>query len=519
MGRVSVVGVVVYTVLSLCSVVVLSVTTDATTVASITNVSVISTIVNPDTTDLILDTITDVDNVTDTVNNTVTDAPPVKQRMPAWTRCLMEGQGNKTADESTIVAVLLSWCTGYKKIIPCLAKRIPKQARTNPLDFFLSLAFNPSTLMKRSKDICKEIPVLAGRILCAVNSSQTDAGRCTRRFGVSLGHMYSAYGNGVSRGALKPLGCDLTRETTRCLEKTLHSCEPDVKQVLLSYYALFTARKCIVKTVAKPPVPVNTDPITVRCAHESAKLAKLDGAAPKTLRESVIRGMRVDCQTYEARFKCYERELKHPNDFWDTWLRNTFDLQNALEGHREMCPRIEDIIQQVTPDCFNMSEPFIRNCENTFATSANDMKTDPTFNDTDIGEGACNASIVKAACYKEAFLKCDPNLADIMMQTVLRPLPAECRDRGITGSGVASLNVTDTKAIDVKTIDSKTITDAVAVAAEKLLGTVSPTDGTTVNKTSNVSYVLLSILKLNKLLVVLYYHYWVKSCFATTTCS
>ncbi|XP_071088807.1 uncharacterized protein [Haliotis cracherodii] len=499
MGKVTVV-VVVATVLSLCSVDVLSVTTDVTPVSSTTDVSLIpiaTTAVTPVTTDIILDAITDaitdVSNITDTANYTVTDAPPVEQ-MPAWSRCLLEAAGNRTADESTIVAILISWCRGYKKIIPCLAKGIPRQAAKNPLDFFIALTFNPSNLKKRSKDICREIPVLAGRILCAINSSQADAGRCTRRFSVSLRHMYAAYGNGVSRGALRPLGCDLTRETTRCLDKTLHSCEPDVKQVLLNYYALFTARKCIVKTVAKTSITINKDPITMRCAKESAKLAKLDGAAPKTLREGVIRGMRVDCQTYEARFKCYERELKYPNGFWDTWLRYTFDLQNALEGHREMCPRIEDIIQQVTLDCFNISEPFIRSCENMFATTANDMKTDPTFNETDIGEAACNASIVKAECYKEAFLNCDPNLADIMAQTVLRPLPAECRDIGLPGIGFISLNVTDTKAIDVKTTDTKTLTDTAPVSTETLIGTVSPTDGATVNKTSNVSYLLLIIL-------------------------
>ncbi|BFZ15093.1 hypothetical protein BsWGS_18132 [Bradybaena similaris] len=354
----------------------------------------------------------------------VTSASP-----PVWTKCT-SGVNVEEVGNDNIAKVLNGWCENYETIISCLSRDMAAHVPDNPLDFFINLTFNNSTLRAKSAAVCSKFKEKKDKLSCADAANQTLAAACAADFSAGMMHILSlSREKALPQSVLREVACDVTLQTTFCLKDTLSECEDDVQMVLLGYYSLFTNDTCIAKER-----PVKPETVVSKCAREAAQTLSRDQSEPEptSLLDFLILGLKTDCKTYSTRYDCYRRELNNITNFRDFWLSLTFDHNNAASSQKAYCDQIEQhVIPQITSECFNKSQPGLAACEVGFGREVEAIREEwfknPDFDGLQLQTLACRTSVTRAACLDNAMQPCGLQVSRAMAISEIGILPDICR--------------------------------------------------------------------------------------------
>ncbi|GFR62653.1 hypothetical protein ElyMa_000135400 [Elysia marginata] len=358
------------------------------------------------------------------------DSPPPPP--PAWVRCVVQAspEGRNSEDIATVLDI---WCRNYETIITCMDKELTDTSRgDNPLDYFVSLNFDPERLRTRSQAICSNLTKHGDKLMCTESANTTIQEDCGRTFNGGMGHIFGLHKErDAPTHILKEIACDVTLQTTFCLRASLASCEVEVQTTLVNYYSLFTNQSCI----AQPQGPPEPEPIIARCARQAASSVDIDPAQsqPSSVLDFLILGINTDCKTYEARYNCYRKELQNITNFRDFWLSLTFDHDNAVASQKNYCGQVQDrVIKKLNDQCFQAAQEGLAACESGFA---NEMETirdqwvnDPNFDGLQLQTLACGTSVTRAACLDKAMQPCGEDVARAMAVSEMGILPDTCRN-------------------------------------------------------------------------------------------
>ncbi|XP_035825055.1 uncharacterized protein LOC101850554 [Aplysia californica] len=326
----------------------------------------------------------------------------------------------------------------YEAIVQCLSSEVGERSESNPLDFFISLNFDPENLRSKSKSVCAKLQASNDNLECAKDSNKTLASFCAAGFTRGLLDVFGLHKERrAPQDVLRGIACSVTKQTTFCIKDTLPGCSEDVRMTLIGYYSIFTNETCIAQPGEELPQRVpNKNPKTalVKCTQEAEEKLSSEQPEPKptSLAELGILRLKTNCKTYMDRYTCYERELENITNFMDFWLSLTFDRINAENSQKNYCSLIDEhVIPKLTNECFEKSQPALDACEEGFVNEVETIRRE-WFNNTDF-DGlqlqtlACRTSVIRATCFGNAMQHCGEDVARAMALSEMGVLPDICR--------------------------------------------------------------------------------------------
>ncbi|ESO94031.1 hypothetical protein LOTGIDRAFT_228685 [Lottia gigantea] len=375
---------------------------------------------------------------------TVNQEPPLPQT-PSWIKCLRVDE-SKAALDSLRNLILISehWCSNAEFILNCLEKELPQTETQNPLDFFVSLNYNTQKMRENSEQLCASKPDNRKKLECTDNVSNDDIMECSMRFKQSVDYLsFVRNMTDITEEILKDMTCDITRETSRCIAARLQSCDADVSMFLNGYYGLFTNTDCLYNTSipVEPmrPLPSQPEPtVVIKCGIEAMSFMEGDADRPivptgNISQAIIVSVLQQDCKMYRQRFLCYEREFPSATAFLDIWQKSVFSLRNSIISNQQFCKTISEFTSSLDTKCYNSVDRQLQNCESFYGRKIINSRVewDNDKSNVNIQKLACNASIERATCLKEAFSICGEYVSKAYSHLQYRMLPDECFPNGL----------------------------------------------------------------------------------------
>ncbi|XP_050417626.2 uncharacterized protein LOC126831057 [Patella vulgata] len=386
------------------------------------------------------------------VKATITESPsllnneglprPNAVQMPSWIKC-MRLPSMINATRQNLALGSLHWCSNVDLILPCLEEGLLQTAQNNPLDFFASLNKSPGSLKQRSDELCSTNPEYTEDLNCARNRSEIGMAECSMQFKQSVDYLYFIRNmQDITEEMLITMACDITSETSRCMNREYSSCSVETRQFLLGYYGLFTNTECVYNASLpdeppRLPTPVE-ETILMKCGLEASLSVNMSSRPPlnSTVQAVIITVLLEDCRLYRQRFQCFEREFPAATTFLDVWQKQTFNLERAIAANDRFCANTNEFVSKLTSSCVNSFDRLLQVCERAYGvrigTAELNYKEDNTS--FDLKQEACNASVERVKCLKEAIKTCGDYETDEYSTSQYEMLPDFCLQQTSTQS-------------------------------------------------------------------------------------
>ncbi|KAK6168526.1 hypothetical protein SNE40_021039 [Patella caerulea] len=367
---------------------------------------------------------------------------PNAVQIPSWIKCMrLPSKINSTRQNLALGS--LHWCRNVDVILPCLEEELIQTADNNPLDFFASLTKSPGSLKKRSDELCSMNPEYTEDLNCARNRSEMGMAECSIRFKQSVDYLYFIRNmQDITEEMLITMACDITTETSRCMNQEYPSCSVETRQFLLGYYGLFSNSDCVYNaSLPDQPDRLPTaveETILMKCGLEASSSVNISSRPPlnATVQAVIITVLLEDCRLYRQRFQCFERELPAATTFLDVWQKQTFNFERAIAANDRFCANTDEFISKLTPSCVDSFDRLLQVCERAYGvrirTAEFYYKEDNTS--LDLKQEACNASLERAKCLKEAITTCGDYESDEYSTSQYDMLPDFCLQQTSTQS-------------------------------------------------------------------------------------